>query len=59
MSPRAASPAPTAPMIAPAAKPAARPWRDISQDIGLADSIEPRTIIEIGSVAQQGLGDKA
>jgi len=35
--------------------PARRPWRCIKDDIGVADSMDPKTAIEIGSVAQQML----
>ena len=55
---QAAIAAPAAPTIAAAQKPKARPRRVISADKGLADSMDPSTIIEIGSVAQQGFGDR-
>ena len=40
----------------PVMNPARRPNRCISAESGVADSIEPSTINEIGSVARQGLG---
>ena len=48
--------APVAPPAAPRKNPARRPYRCISAEIGVAVSMEPMTVIVIGSVAQQGFG---
>ncbi len=48
--------APTAPPVAPTKKPARRPNRCISMESGVAVSIEPMTIMVMGSVAQQTFG---
>ena len=48
-----------APPNAPTAKPAARPWRCMKAEMGVAVSIEPMTAQLIGSVAQQAFGASA
>ena len=55
-SPMAPIAAPSAPPSAPTAKPALRPNRCMKAEIGVAVSMEPMTVIEIGSVAQQMFG---
>jgi len=55
ISPMAPMAAPTAPPVAVSAKPARRPWRCMKAASGVAVSMEPSTISEIGSVAQQML----
>ncbi len=48
--------APSAPAPAPSMNPARRPKRAMKAESGVAESIEPSTISEIGRVARQALG---
>ena len=48
--------APAAPPAAPTTNPARRPKRAMKAEIGVAVSIEPITIAEIGRVARQAVG---
>ena len=55
---RGGAAAPKAPPIVPTTKPALRPNRPMKAESGVAVSIEPITMAEIGSVAQQAFGAK-